>query len=679
MSSFLMASRGLSPRVRGNLRLVEQQVGPVGSIPACAGEPRGMRMVRSSKRVYPRVCGGTRTCRDYTDVCQGSIPACAGEPALYHPRIAGRRVYPRVCGGTGCGSGVAVESPGLSPRVRGNRLVERRVEARLGSIPACAGEPIPFGIWNTTGVVYPRVCGGTHGKHYATFPVEGLSPRVRGNPVLGDDGEADDGSIPACAGEPRPSGSSGAPPQVYPRVCGGTPAASFASVIAPGLSPRVRGNPRSAAARSRACGSIPACAGEPTCATPTSSGSGVYPRVCGGTGAAVVATEPPAGLSPRVRGNRRGRGGTRAQVRSIPACAGEPPRARSMAGSARVYPRVCGGTSSRAVRSTSPAGLSPRVRGNRPHRGRRRRRPGSIPACAGEPGGRRPATYHPRVYPRVCGGTVVDLTALLSGGGLSPRVRGNRAAHRIQHGRAGSIPACAGEPSSRPPESSRLEVYPRVCGGTAPVAVGPVSAAGLPRVCGGTATTSGEASFGAGLSPRVRGNRDEGALAAAELGSIPACAGEPSAGSRTPPRCGVYPRVCGGTVDSTRAAANKWGLSPRVRGNRIRDLARLDRGGSIPACAGEPSWRGGPGRPSRVYPRVCGGTPNRIGPWPYASGLSPRVRGNRLTACSINAIPGSIPACAGEPHTESSVPYLHRVYPRVCGGTSRSRRSTSPL
>ena len=51
-----------------------------------------------------------------------------------------------------------------------------------------------------------------------------------------------------------------------------------------------------------------------------------------------------AGLSPRVRGNRRGKGKRPARRRSIPACAGEPLAGASVRRPERVYPRVCGGT-----------------------------------------------------------------------------------------------------------------------------------------------------------------------------------------------------------------------------------------------------------------------------------------------------------------------------------------------
>ena len=70
---------------------------------------------------------------------------------------------------------------------------------------------------------------------------------------------------------------------------------------------------------------------------------------------------------------------------------------------------------------------------------------------------------------------------------------------------------------------------------------------------------------------------------------------------------------------------------------------------SIPACAGEPIFPRAVIALHRVYPRVCGGT----GLWfllrTFFSGLSPRVRGNRKEGWTPDNIDGSIPACAGEP------------------------------
>ena len=74
--------------------------------------------------------------------------------------------------------------------------------------------------------------------------------------------------------------------------------------------------------------------------------------------------------------------------------------------------------------------------------------------------------YAIRVYPRVYGGTRDYEAAFVTPLGLSPRVRGNPCYDRLAGGRPGSIPACAGEPRGATTETPTVWVYPRVCGGT---------------------------------------------------------------------------------------------------------------------------------------------------------------------------------------------------------------------
>ena len=163
-------------------------------------------------------------------------------------------------------------------------------------------------------------------------------------------------------------------PSVYPRVCGGTRCYPVISCYGRGLSPRVRGN--------RNNGSIPACAGEPVEHHPSL-----------------------LGLSPRVRGNQLNDITIRPQRRSIPACAGEPLPSPERCTRCRVYPRVCGGTTTTGIRPALNVGLSPRVRGNRELGESSLATSRSIPACAGEPLLRTVCCLLVQVYPRVCGGT----------------------------------------------------------------------------------------------------------------------------------------------------------------------------------------------------------------------------------------------------------------------------------
>ena len=249
---------------------------------------------------------------------------------------------------------------------------------------------------------------------------------------------------------------------------------------------------------------------------------------------------------------------------------------------------MCGGTPSGYDDRLSLSGLSPRVRGNLGDRMCEDVRPGSIPACAGEP----PAGHHignqNSVYPRVCGGTPLRSSRSRSACGLSPRVRGNLLINQISALAERSIPACAGEP----PQCRRLRTEHWV----------------YPRVCGGTFHRSGNRFGQSGLSPRVRGNPENLTPRPPPIRSIPACAGEPCPSSTRWYCCAVYPRVCGGTRGGAVGIGGDYGLSPRVRGNPVAVGPGVVVARSIPACAGEPFLDNRQPAQQKVYPRVCGGT-----------------------------------------------------------------------
>ena len=229
-----------------------------------------------------------------------------------------------MCGGTRLQSPHGGDANGLSPRVRGNRLVRGPRLQLSGSIPACAGEPAPISrIWECKWV-YPRVCGGTPPARKRRVRRWGLSPRVRGNRALGIAAPAGVRSIPACAGEPTTRGYWSLRRRVYPRVCGGTGFRAPALCLRQGLSPRVRGNRLQSCHSRSGMGSIPACAGEPFRHLAPGRISGVYPRVCGGTPDGQPDTIFRRGLSPRVRGNHDTGLSPPRPAGSIPACAGEP-------------------------------------------------------------------------------------------------------------------------------------------------------------------------------------------------------------------------------------------------------------------------------------------------------------------------------------------------------------------
>ena len=168
-------------------------------------------------------------------------------------------------------------------------------------------------------------------------------------------------------------------------------------------------------------------------------------------------------------------------------------------------------------------------------------------------------------------------------------------------------------------------------------------------MCGGTRLQALFDRIDSGLSPRVRGNLDGGRDSKPYEGSIPACAGEPIRTSAQSAKDTVYPRVCGGTALPRLENPSVRGLSPRVRGNRRVRAFRDQPRGSIPACAGEPHTGSWYVCQVAVYPRVCGGTQYLGANLHGDLGLSPRVRGNPGMADARDGRVGSIPACAGEP------------------------------
>ena len=176
-----------------------------------------------------------------------------------------------------------MSSVGLSPRVRGSHHRKRQRGYGPGSIPACAGKPRRSAPPGSLKRVYPRVCGEASQTALRLARHKGL----------------------------------------YPRVCGGTTIDVSHHTTYSGLSPRVRGNPTGCGLYVTFSGSIPACAGEPGTPAPRRLGSGVYPRVCGGTVVADHEALLDEGLSPRVRGNRPSGPGDGFDLGSIPACAGE--------------------------------------------------------------------------------------------------------------------------------------------------------------------------------------------------------------------------------------------------------------------------------------------------------------------------------------------------------------------
>ena len=105
--------------------------------------------------------------------------------------------------------------------------------------------------------------GGTFKLSLDALRVEGLSPLARGNPLRLRGPLIGNGPIPACAGEPLVTARLAKQAGAYPRLRGGTCNRCKTTLLLWGLSPLARGNQGKQNIASHCPRPIPACAGEP--------------------------------------------------------------------------------------------------------------------------------------------------------------------------------------------------------------------------------------------------------------------------------------------------------------------------------------------------------------------------------------------------------------------------------
>ena len=171
-----------------------------------------------------------------------------------------------------------------------------------------------------------------------------------------------------------------------------------------------------------------------------------------------------------------------------------------------------------------------------------------------------------------------------------------------------------------------------------------------------------------GLSPRLRGNRLKKLEVQPGTGLSPRLRGNRLKKLEVQPGTGLSPRLRGNRLKKLEVQPGT-GLSPRLRGNQPSELLQQRGPRSIPAPAGEPLPLAPQPLPCTVYPRACGGTVQGLQHLTPQCGLSPRLRGNPPAELLGNAGEGSIPAPAGEPPSTCGNWTPSRVYPRACGGT----------
>ena len=275
---------GSSPRARGALGVVNRYPRPPGIIPACAGSTR-----RNAQR---------------------------SAPARDHPRVRGEHPYPRV---------PILAYRGSSPRARGARRDDARVDALPGIIPACAGSTPTSSATMTAPRDHPRV-RGEHWRAPRKRPWgAGSSPRARGALQLEQRPPGGPGIIPACAGSTDPAPAQSGHGGDHPRVRGEHRAGAVHRPTPWGSSPRARGALQCSYGCLDRGGIIPACAGSTRARLQSLHGSEDHPRVRGEHPMTFRHRRSTAGSSPRARGARRRWHGALDCVGIIPACAGSTP------------------------------------------------------------------------------------------------------------------------------------------------------------------------------------------------------------------------------------------------------------------------------------------------------------------------------------------------------------------
>ena len=267
---------------------------------------------------------GSRVSRHGRGHYSGPIPADAGEPSPARRPGAGSRAYPRGRGGAAATCVQASVSRGLSPRTRGSHRAGSERLSDRGPIPADAGEPnrvmtSPDGI-----TAYPRGRGGAIARRTYFSQIQGLSPRTRGSLPDHPGFAARVGPIPADAGEPWTGACAANPSRAYPRGRGGAVSAGLLPGGCAGLSPRTRGSLDAQNAPAVARGPIPADAGEPPWLRCLPRTRRAYPRGRGGAPITTSCAGSYQGLSPRTRGSLATAPCPNHLCGPIPADAGEP-------------------------------------------------------------------------------------------------------------------------------------------------------------------------------------------------------------------------------------------------------------------------------------------------------------------------------------------------------------------
>ena len=186
--------------------------------------------------------------------------------------------------------------------MRGTHYLACSIAARVGIIPAYAGNTCNGSRRLPSMRDHPRVCGEHWMPLAANCAVVGSSPRMRGTRIGDSVDEASDGIIPAYAGNTLLRISYLATIWDHPRVCGEHLKAAAKTETSKGSSPRMRGTQRRWRWSAYRAGIIPAYAGNTPAKNFLTVSLRDHPRVCGEHTVNGSMLGRSMGSSPRMRG-----------------------------------------------------------------------------------------------------------------------------------------------------------------------------------------------------------------------------------------------------------------------------------------------------------------------------------------------------------------------------------------
>ena len=235
----------------------------------------------------------------------------------------------------------------------------------------------------------------------------------------------------------------------HPRACGANGGLPMAFSWLTGSSPRMRGKRVEPVCDGAEVRIIPAHAGQTAPNRQDACPCPDHPRACGANRRYGRFSTRPVGSSPRMRGKRPVHHRVHADLRIIPAHAGQTSSSPSICQQRPDHPRACGANQAAGLNAGILGGSSPRMRG-KPARGLSRKgRPRIIPAHAGQTTWRSCAASNPADHPRACGANPLGQINVSGFAGSSPRMRGKRSSSALAASAKRIIPAHAGQTRRR--------------------------------------------------------------------------------------------------------------------------------------------------------------------------------------------------------------------------------------